>query len=293
MTLVRHYDAATAPRGPLRHLKSLIGYPALIWRNRYMLQNSMRRDLLERVHGSFLGVYWILLQPMFQFALYFVVFGLLYGDPEQDRVKFAIYLFTGVIVFLSLIESTTQSCTTILDNGNLVKKVAFPSEVLPIHIGLVSIVTYIVGAAVCLVVGMSTGVLHPGWLLLAMPLVLLVQFVMTIGIGLMLANLYVFVRDVGQVWRIFAIAWQFLSPVFWHPDLVEKSAIGPSGLWYLANLNPAYPLIMSHRLALGMTDAELGDFWTQLGIAAVWATFFLVLGYSTFMASKHKYADLV
>jgi len=295
MTLVRHYDAATARRGVLRHLRTLPGYPALIWRNRYMVQNFLRRDLLGRVHGSFLGVWWILLQPMFLFAIYFLVFGMFlsswkWGEPLDAR--HAIYLFSGVIVFHSLIEATTQCCQIVVDNGNLVKKVAFPSEALPIHVGAVSIVLYLVGATVCLPAGMLLGVLHPGWTLLALPLVLVVQFVMTIGIGLFLANLYVFVRDVSQLWRLITMAWMFLSPVFWMPSDLDQKLPG----WAMATLqhcNPAFPLIQAHRLVLGGDPAHLGDFWTHLGVAAAWATAFLLIGYTTFVSSKHKYADLV
>jgi len=301
MTIARTYDAATAPRGTLRHLRSLLGYPALVWHNRYMVQNFLRRDLLGRVHGSFLGIWWILLQPLFLFTIYFLVFGMFLGDwkwGEAPDPRLAVYLFSGVIVFHALIEATTQCCQIVVDNGNLVKKVAFPSEALPIHVGAVSIVLYVVGALVCLPAGWALGVLHPGWTLLALPLVLIVQFVMTIGIGLFLANLYVFVRDVAQLWRLGTMAWMFLSPVFWMPSQLMGDGTGDAKfpMWAITLLshgNPAYPLIMAHRLALGGTDPQLGDFWTHLGVAAAWATVFLVVGYSTFMASKHKYADLV
>ena len=295
MTLVRHYDAATAPRGLLRHVLPIVGYPGLVWHNRYMVQNFLRRDLLGRVHGSFLGIYWILLQPLFQFAIYFLVFGMFLGNwrwGEAPDPTLAIYLFSGVIVFHSLIEATTQCCQIVVDNGNLVKKVAFPSEVLPIHVGAVSLVLYCVGAVVCLPAGMLAGVLHPGWALLALPLVLVVQFVMTIGIGLLLANLYVFVRDTAQLWRLITMTWMFLSPVFWMPSqLAEK--LPPWGMALLSHGNPAYPLIQAHRLVLGGVDPQLGSLWTHLGVAAGWAMAFLLVGYTTFMSSKHKYADII
>jgi ABC-type polysaccharide/polyol phosphate export permease len=295
MTFARHYDAATEPRGVLRHLLPLAGYPSLVWHNRYMVYNFLRRDLLGRVHGSFLGLYWLLLQPMFLFAIYFFVFGLVFNAGPD--ASYALYLFSGVIVFHSLIEATSQSCAVVVDNGNLVKKVAFPSEVLPIHIALVSLVTYSVGAVVCLVSGLLLGVVQPGWLLLALPLVLAVQFVFSVGMGLLLANLNVFVRDVAHLWRIVVVAWQFLSPVFWRPDLLlGKVADGkvPAFVFTLLETgNPAYPLLMAHRLALGGVDPQLGDFWSHLGVAAAWAGALLVLGYSTFTSSKHKFADLI
>lgn len=295
MTFARHYDTATEPRGVLRHLLPLAGYPALVWHNRYMVYNFLRRDLLGRVHGSFLGVYWLLLQPLFLFAIYFFVFGLVFGAGPDP--SYALYLFSGVIVFHALIEATTQSCAVVVDNGNLVKKVAFPSEVLPIHIASVSLVTYLVGAVVCLVCGWALGVLQPGWLLLALPLVLAVQFVFTVGFGLFLANLNVFVRDTTQLWRIVAMTWQFLSPVFWRPELLlDKVVAGklPSFAFTLLETgNPAYPLIMAHRLALGGVDPQLGDFWSHLGVASAWAAAFLVVGYSMFTSSKHKFADLI
>jgi ABC-type polysaccharide/polyol phosphate export permease len=266
-----------------------------------MIQNFLRRDLLGRAHGSFLGIWWMLLNPLVMFAVYFLIFGMFLGNwkvGQPPDPTFAIYLFSGVIVFNALVESTTHCCQIVVDNGNLVKKVAFPSEALVIHIGIVSMVLYLVGAVVCVPVGAAIGVLQPGWLLLALPLVLAVQFVLTIGIGLLLANAYVFVRDVVQLWRIATMIWMFLTPVFWTPDLLAEKGFST---WFMGALNygnPAASLLQAHRIAMGFVNPPelpplFGDFWVQLAIAAAWATGFLLLGYSMFMASKHKYADLV
>jgi len=151
---------------------------------------------------------------------------------------------------------------------------------------------------VCVPTGWAFGVLQPGWLLCALPLVLVVQFALTLGIGLLLANLYVFVRDVVQLWRIGTMIWMFLTPVFWTPDVIAQKDFPEWFTGVLNHGNPAAPLLQAHRLAIGFTNPEgvppmFGNFWEQLGIAAAWALGFLVLGYSTFTASKHKYADLV
>jgi lipopolysaccharide transport system permease protein len=300
MTLVRHYDAATANRGMASYILPLFGYPALIWRNRYMIHNFLRRELMGRFHGSFLGIWWILAQPLFQFAVYFAVFGMIFGNwkfGDPPDVGFAIYLFSGVIVFHSLLEATSQCCSIVVANGNLVKKVAFPSEVLVIPTVLTSLVLYLVGATVCFVGGWIGGVMSPGPLLLALPLVLLLQLVFTTGLGLLLANLDVFVRDTSQMWRIVTMAWMFLTPVFWEPNkLLEMFPPEyASSIEVFAHLNPAHSLLMAHRLALGLElpKIDLGDFWTHIGFFALWSTFFILLGYTAFMSRKHKFADLV
>jgi lipopolysaccharide transport system permease protein len=292
MTLVRNYDAATAAQGAWRHVLGIFGYPVLVWRNRFMVQNFLRRDLMNRVNGSFLGVGWMLLQPMFLFAVYFLVFGVFFDRTGQGPdAAFAIYLFSGVIVFHALAEATTQCCTLIVDNGNLVKKVAFPAEALLVPVAASSIVTYLVGAIVCLVAGLATGVARPGWLLLAWPLVIATQFLFVLGVGLVLANLYVFVRDIAQLWRIVVMAWMFLSPVFWGED--QLGSLPEWARTALTAVNPAFPLIQAHRLVLGGDPAHLGAFWPQYGVATAWAAGVFVLGYAVFMSRKHKYSDLI
>ena len=297
MLLARHHDAATFRTGALSHLGSILRFPALVWANRYMVQNFLRRDLMMRVHGSMLGVWWILLHPMFLFAIYYIVFGFVLGKASDPSQAFAVYLFSGVIVFHSLQEATGQSCGIIVDNGNLVKKVAFPAEVLLVHVALVSMVIYLVGAVVLFFAAWLSGASQPGWLLLALPLVMLVQFTMTLGIGLLLANLHVFLRDTAQLWRLATMAWMFLSPVFWTVKDLQgdgpEPKVSDAVVGWMQVLNPAWPLIQAQRLALGAHGEQFGSFWPQLGTAAVWAVGLLLVGYSFFMSRKHKYSDLI
>ncbi|MFT7537833.1 MAG: lipopolysaccharide transport system permease protein [Hyphomicrobiaceae bacterium] len=296
MSMARTFDAKTRPTGFINHVTSLLGYPTLIWQNRYMVQNFFRRDLMSRFHGSMLGAWWMLIQPLFMFGVYYLVFGKLFDRGAGASMPYALYLFSGVVLFHALVEATSTCCGIVVANGNLVKKVAFPSEALPIHVGLVSLVIYFVGALVSIAASVISGTWLPGIELLALPLVMIVQFVMIVGMGLLLGNANVFVRDVSQLWRIFGMAWMFLTPVFWVPSMLY-TALGPDSPipGIMMNANPAYSLVMAQRIALFGEQPEFGmaDLWGNLGQASIWAVSFLIVGFTTFVANKHKHADIV
>lgn len=295
MALVRSFDAKFATRSALSFLPSLFRFPSLVWANRFMVQNFLRRDLMSRVNGSVLGLGWMLVRPLCLFALFYLVFGLVLGprvgNGEPDP-RFAIYLFLGILAFGAITESTTAACSIIVDNGNLVKKVAFPSEVLLVHVALVAQVVYLVAVAVAFVVGLSAGLLSPGLELLAFPLVMVVQFVFVLGLGMLLANLNVFARDTAQLWGLISQGWMFLSPVFLQPQQL-KGVIPDAVLAWAENLNPAWALLQTHRLVLGYSDEHIGTLWPQLGKASLFALGFLLIGYTTFMSRKHKFADVI
>ena len=295
MTFVRTFDTNAQEKGLGVRVRALLGFPKLIWQNRNMVANFFQRDLMGRFHGSILGAWWMLVQPLFMFAVYYVIFGLLYNRGAGDPVEFALYMFSGVVCFHALNEALSSCCVIVVSNGNLVKKVAFPSEVLPIPAALVSLILFGVGAVVCAVIGAATGKFVPGIELLFLPVVIALQFILTLGIGLMLANANVFIRDVQQFWRIFSMAWFFLSPVFWDPTMM-RSLIGDPTLTSLAfNANPAYSLLMAHRIALGGEIPAIGvtGFWGHVGVLSAWSFAMLILGHVTFTANKHKHADIV
>ena len=292
--LVYHYAAASARQGFLRWLAPFAGFPREIVTHRALVWNFLRREFLSRFRGSMLGVFWVLIQPLFLFGLYYAVFGLLLGPRlanGQPNPEFAIYLFAGVIAWSAYAEGAGRACGVVVENGNLVKKVAFPCELLPVHVVVLALVVYLVGALVLLAVGIPLGFVHPGAEMLAWPLVLFVHFGFTLGIGLFLATWQVFMRDASQLLGIAHQALMFASSTFITLEQIEDAI--PGGGRFVQWL-PWYQLLQAHRAVLGVAtgDSSLG-LWGHLGWAAAWAVVFLFGGYAFFMSRRHKFADLV
>ncbi|MCA8943107.1 MAG: ABC transporter permease [Planctomycetes bacterium] len=306
MTTTEHYSAETANTSLLHYAARTPEYARTLRERRSLLWNFVHRDLLGRFKGSLFGVFWVLIQPIFLFVVYFAIFGILFAPrlEEGPDKLFALYMFSGILIFTAIQEATNASLTSIVNNANLVKKVKFPCELMPLVPAIVAAAVLVVGCLVLVVAGLLIGGLVFDARLLYFP-VLIVAFVgMTGGMGLLLAGANVFVRDIAHLYRIFTSAWFFLSPIFWRLDQVESkfSEIGMGWLSYALMLNPAFPIVMAQRQVFGIGDSlppaeYAADFpWsltTNVLVSLAWAVFFLVVGYGFFKSRRHKFADLV
>ncbi|MFO1052943.1 MAG: ABC transporter permease [Planctomycetota bacterium] len=288
------YSAETSPRSTLHHALRLTQLPLLLFRHRGMLRHFVTRELQSRFADNLLGPLWVLLQPMFMFAVYFVVFTQIVnrGVMEENEV-FATYLFSGMICFNSIVAGSTGGLGAIVGNGNIVKKVKFPCEVMPFVPVFVEHVVFLFGLVIVVAVGLILGTMHFGVELLALPWFLLTLLCFTSGLSMTLANVAVFMRDIQQLWAIFASAWFFLSPGFWTPKFVQERA---GWVAELLSWNPAFHILVAERHVLGLARAQDGftdSMIENLTTASIWSIALMLIGYGTFMANKHKYADLI
>jgi lipopolysaccharide transport system permease protein len=294
----QHFSAHATPRGFVHHAIRAGTLPRRAWEHAVLFRHFFSRELESRFQGTLLGPAWVLVHPVFLFLVYFAVFGFGLRDTmgHQDLSLFAVYLFSGIVCFHGLTAGTNQAMNAIVGNSNLVKKVAFPCELLPIVSPAVETLVLMIGLSVALVAGWLSGVATPGLSLLALPIFALALLAIGTGLGLLLANLNVFVRDIRQLYGILTTPWLFLSPNFWMPHQL----FGPDGGSAMETacmvLNPAYCMLLAARQILGLDAGVLGihtSLAVNLGVALAWGVGLMAVGYGTFMANKHKYADLV
>lgn len=266
---------------------SLAAMAASHWRNRALVKASVRREVLGRYRGSFLGVFWSFFNPLLMLGVYTFVFSSVmkarWTADDSSKVEFALVLFAGLMTFNLFAEAINRAPSLIVSNPNYVKKVVFPLEILP---------SVILGSAVFhLFVSLSVWLLayivfygRPHLTVIYFPLVLMPLCIFALGVSWILASLGVFLRDVTQFIGIATTALMFMSPVFY-----PASAL-PDSFRILLYLNPLTPAIELSRDVL---------FWgrtPEFGMLAIYALVSLLvawIGFVWFQKTRKGFADVL
>jgi len=257
-----------------------------LWRNRHLLKIMIWRDYFGKYRGSLLGALWPLINPLGHLVLYTFVFSLVLkvrfgNDPGMGT--YALYLMTGLLPWGALAESLSRAPACILEVPNLVKRVVFPLEVLPVALVASSVMGSLMGLSVLLVVAaVAQGTIH--WTIVYLPLIVLSQAILMIGISWLMAALGVFLQDLRHMMSLFLSAWMYTSPV------IYPATAFPAEVKFLAWLNPMAGIITDYRRALlqGLApDWSNFAFYTTVGIV------FWVVGYYVFSRTKHSFADVM
>jgi lipopolysaccharide transport system permease protein len=213
-----------------------------MFRNLHLLKELVRRDFASRFAGSVLGIAWAVLQPLSLVTLYWFVFTFVITVPRtggRGGEQYIYFLIAGLVPWIGLSEGLTRAVTSIVDNAAMVRRLAFRSEVIVIvPIASALIVQSIALALFLIFFTVQEGVSRWLWLL---PFVLLIQVVLQVGVGWLLAASYVFFRDLPQILTFFLSVVFYLSPILYRVSGRFESFFG----W-----NPLTPLLGLFRSAM-------------------------------------------
>jgi homopolymeric O-antigen transport system permease protein len=246
----------------------------------------VRRDIHGRYITSVMGLSWAIIQPLALLLLYTFLFSyilrLRFGAAGSTK-SFTVYLFCGMLPWIAFSEGVTRASTVILEQGHLIKKVVFPSEILPAYIVLSSLTMEMLGLAILiLAVALFYGGLS--WVLLALPAIILFQFMLTAGLAWFLASLTVFLRDVAQVLGLAMTLWMFLTPIFYPPEAI------PPHLHWMLNLNPMYHVVQAYRDLI--IEQHLPHWKPMTALAGMSLSAFLI-GHWFFRRCKNAFVDVL
>lgn len=215
-----------------------------LYNYRQMIAGLVRKELRGRYKGSVLGFLWTFINPLLQLLVYTLVFSVIMRSGIE---KYYIFLFVALVPWLYFAASINEGAGCIIANGDMVKKIYFPREVLPIS----KVIAGFVNMALCFIVVFGV-LIFTGFginltALLFLPIVMLVEFILCTGMALLVSGLCVYVRDLQYILSIITMAWQFLTPVMYSSDMVTGQLQNHPVLMRIWNLNPTTPMINAYR----------------------------------------------
>ena len=286
-------DAGSEVSAPSRLLPSsasLMSLVRTVVKNRSLFVQMVKRNVEMRYRGSALGLVWSFVQPLMMLCVYTFVFSVVFESRwgvdvsvGDSKGAFAVIMFCGMAMFNLFAESINMSCGSIVGNPNLVKKVIFPLEILPLT---QVATTFILGMAwfVLLFVGawLILGGVH--WTMLLLPIILIPLILFTLGISYFVASLGVYVRDTQYVVGVVLQVLFFATPIFYPINAV------PARFRVVLEMNPLTVFIEQARNVF--LYGNLPN-WLFLGLAALVSLIVLQLGYYFFVKTKRGFADVL
>ncbi len=244
----------------------LAGRLRALWAYRGFVLGLVARDFKGRYLGSLLGASWAVLNPVAQILIYTVVFSQVMRarlPNVPDTLAYGLYLCAGMLTWGYFVEVLIRSQTVFLEQASMLKKMSFPRVTLPVYVFLSATINFAIVWGLFMAFLLVTG-RWPGWVLIALIPLLLVQQALAVGLGLALGVTNVFFRDVAQAVGVGLQFWFWLTPIV-YPLSAVPEVIRNLMVW-----NPLYGLVESYqRIVVQHRWPDWGHVWPVCVIALV------------------------
>lgn len=252
-----------------------------LYEYREMIYSLVRKDLRGRYKNSALGFLWTFLNPLLQLAVYSAVFSVILRSGID---KYYLFLFVALIPWIFFSSAITGGSVSIITQKDLVTKIYFPNEVIPLSYVTSCFVNMLLCFVVVIVVVIVSGVKLSPLGLLCLPLVMVIEYLLALGIAMISSALTVYFRDLEHILTIIAMAWMYLTPV------VYDLSICPEEYVWLMHLNPMTSIITAYRDILYY--GTVPDMSTLIE-AVVLGLIFLLVGCFVFSKLKKRFAEVL
>lgn len=240
---------------------------------RYLLGELIKKGIALKYRRSYLGILWTLIEPLLTMIVLTIVFGTLFGNEDKT---FPVYILSGRLLYSFFSNSTKVSMKSIRTHSSMIKKVYVPKYMYPLSSVLTDYIIFLISLIVLVGVGAVLKV-KPTIYLFGAIVPLLILPVMCYGLGLILATMAVFFRDLEYMWSVALMLIMYTSAIFYKPEKIIRSGYG-----WLLEINPLYSVVSNFRNAI--FGAPLNERALILSIA--YSTLFLVVG--TIMFAKKQ-----
>ena len=208
-----------------------------IYNYRELLKTNVKKEIRGRYKNSFLGILWSFLNPLLQLLVYSVIFGALLAGGDET---YPIYICVALIPWTYFTTAISQAAFTVIGNSDIIKKVYFPREILPISVVTSGAVNFVISTIIILAFVIFSGV-GLSWYIVLYPFILLIQYILLLGIGFIVSSVTVYFRDLEHIIGVILMAAFYATPIVYNIQQL------PHALQVLVNLNPMTHLINGYR----------------------------------------------
>jgi lipopolysaccharide transport system permease protein len=266
------------------NLRRLFGYRALI-------QSLVVRDLKARYRGSVLGFLWSFVNPLLLLLVYTFVFVVMPGTRvaiQKDLPNYQVFMFCGLLPWAWFSSSLLEATTVLVAGGNLIRKVLFPAEVLPLVTVIAGLVNFCLGLPILFgfILYFGVPVVWPD--LLWLPVIVAVQLMLTLGLALLLSVLTVHFRDLRDLLANVLTLWFFATPILYP---LKNVAAFSGTVHNIMMLNPFLHLAVAYQQVLYVPGRFVG--WWQLLAVGAGSIVVLIVGYFVFDRLRDTLAEAV
>ncbi len=255
----------------LKVFKNLYNY-------RELLKTNVKKEIRGKYKNSFLGVLWSFLNPLLQILVYALIFQLILKNPKEN---YAIFLCCGLIPWTFFSSTLSRAAFTMVENGNILKKVYFPREILPISIVTSEAVNFLISTVIIIAFVVFGGLGLSPYILLY-PLVLLVQYILLIGLSLIISSISVYIRDLQH---LIGVVMQLL---FYATPIVYAAESIPENFSWILYCNPMTYIINAYRdIFYNQTMIDFVPLMILLAISIV----ICIIGYMMFNKLQKGFAE--
>ncbi|CEH35621.1 ABC transporter permease [Romboutsia lituseburensis] len=241
-----------------------------------LLYEFVKRDIKVKYKNSFLGILWSMLNPLLTMLVLTFIFSNIFKNSIPN---FPVYCLAGRLIYDFFSQSTNQCMTSITSKSSLIKKIYIPQYIYPLSRIISTFIIFIISLIPLFIVMIITGV-KLKFINLFMIYPLAALFFISLGIGLILATINVFFRDMQHIYSVILMLIMYMSAIFYSSDIVT-----PTFKWIM-QLNPIYPVISIFRDCILYSKITLN---TNVILCVVYSILYMILGFIVFNKNKDKF----
>lgn len=254
-----------------------------IWDYKDLMFYLVKRDLKVRFQQTFIGVLWLVLQPLIQMTIFYIIFGILVKVPTGE-VPYSVFYLSGYVIWQLFNQVVSLCAYSLLNNVGIITKIYFPRLILPISATISSIIDFVISFCVLLIFLFFNHYLI-SWRYVLIPLLVSITLIFSLGVGLLFGALMVIFRDTKNLLGFIMQIWMFVSPIMY------PITIAPESSRYLFYLNPLTGIIDAFRWIFlhNYNEPNLA----YLAVSAIVGLVLLCFGLIFFKSMENRIADVM